>query len=115
MNKDLTLLFSTVILSLSMGYSQSNTAKYQEILDNAHKKGLPAIVALVKDADGIEWRGKSGVSNIENDTPLDINQSFRLASISKIFTSIVILQLVDENKLSLSDTISKYLRSRNTK
>lgn len=109
MNKDLTLLFSTVILSLSMGYSQSNTAKYQKILDNAHKKGLPAIVALVKDSDGTEWRGKSGVSNIENDTPLDTNQNFRLASISKIFTSLVILQLVDENKLSLTDTISKYL------
>lgn len=109
MNKDLTLLFLPVILSLSMVYSQSNTTIYQEILDNAHKEGLPAIVALVKDANGSEWRGKSGVSNIENGIPIDVNQSFRLASISKIFTSLVILQLVDENKLSLSDTISKYL------
>lgn len=109
MKKICTLIYFSAMFALNVVYSQSNTAKYQEILDNAHKEGLPAIVALVNDADGTEWRGKSGVSNIENGTPIDVNQSFRLASISKIFTSAVILQLVDENKLSLSDTISKYL------
>jgi D-alanyl-D-alanine carboxypeptidase len=109
MNKISTLLYLSVMLVANVVYPQSNNDKYQEVLDNAHKEGLPAIVALIKDAEGNEWRGKSGFTSIENATPLKINQSFRIASISKIVTSIVILQLVDENKLSLSDTISKYL------
>jgi len=88
---------------------QTRRGKYQGVINDAHKNGLPAIVALVQSQDKKEWKGKSGVSNIENSTPLDIDQSFRLASISKIFTSVVILQLIDEKKIALSDTISKYL------
>ena len=97
------------ILAINTVYTQSNADKYQKILNNAHNNGLPAIVALVQSSDGKEWRGKSGVSNIEHSTPLDLDQSFRLASISKIFTSVVVLQLIDEKRLKLSDTISNYL------
>jgi len=109
MNKIWVLLFLANISSINAVYTQSNDNKYQEILDNAQRNGLPAIVALVQSPGEKEWRGKSGFSNIKNAIPLNVNQSFRIASISKIFTSIVILQLVDENRLSLSDTISKYL------
>lgn len=73
------------------------------------KNGLPAIVALVQSSSDKKWKGKSGFSNLENSTPLGINQSFRIASITKIFTSVVVLQLIDENKLNLTDAISKYL------
>jgi len=109
MRKIALLLFLLAVLSNNLIYAQSKAKKYQEILDNAQKNGLPAIVAYVQSQDKNEWRGKSGVSSIENPTLIDINQSFRIASISKIFTSMVILQLIDEKKLSLSDTISKYL------
>ena len=88
---------------------QTKRDKYQSVINDAHKNGLPAIVALVQSQDEKEWKGKSGVSNVEDSMLLDIDQSFRLASISKIFTSVVILQLIDEKKLALSDTISKYL------
>lgn len=109
MNKIWCLLFLASLLSVNSLYSQSKGDKYQEILGKAHDSGLPSITAIVQSPGEKEWRGKSGVGNIENAIPIDINQTFRLASISKIFTSIVILQLVDENKVKLTDSISKYL------
>lgn len=111
MSKICYLLFLVALLSVNPLYSQSKGDKYKEILEEAHTNGVPAITAIVQSPGEKEWRGKSGVENIENATPIDINQTFRLASISKIFTSIIILQLVDENKVKLSDSISKYLDS----
>ncbi|WP_323758105.1 serine hydrolase domain-containing protein [Roseivirga sp.] len=108
MNKIWPMLLAAT-LSVNTLYAQSNSDRYQEILDEAQRNGLPGIAALVQSPGEKEWRGKSGFRNIENAIPLDINQNFRLASISKIFTSIIVLQLVDENSIKLSDSISKYL------
>lgn len=109
MNNIWSLLFLAAMLSVNVLHSQSKGDKYQKILEEAHKNGVPGITALVQSPGEKEWRGKSGVRDIENAIPLDINETFRLASISKVFTSIVILQLVDENRVKLSDSISKYL------
>ncbi len=109
MSKNCVLTFLLVMSSINAVYTQPNVNKYQEILNSATKNGLPAIVALIQSPNEKEWKGKSGVSNIENAIPLNINESFRLASITKIFTAIIILQLVDQKKIGLSDNISKYL------
>jgi D-alanyl-D-alanine carboxypeptidase len=94
--------------SISKIYAQQKEDMYQKILDEAANNGLPAVVALVQSTNKEVWKGKAGVSNVENSELLSIEQSFRLASVTKIFTSIVVLQLVDENKISLTDTISMY-------
>jgi len=103
------LLLVLVLLAINPISAQSSDDKYQEILDKAHKNGLPAIVVSVKPANESAWIGKAGVSNLESSSPLDIDQSFRLASISKIFTSVVVFQLMDEDRIVLSDPISKFI------
>ena len=106
--RHIALIVISLLVSIAV-YSQSNALRYQEILDHAVAKGLPAITVLVKTPNGVEWRGKSGVKRVEDSIAIEVNQSFRIASITKIFTSIIILQMLDEGKLKLSDTISKYL------
>jgi len=49
-----------------------------------------------------------GISDLDSKTPISENQLFRIGSITKTFTAISILQLADENKLSLDDTLNKY-------
>ncbi len=51
----------------------------------------------------------SGFSNNSSKEELTIDHSFRIASVSKVFTATVILQLVEENNLSLNDLITEYL------
>lgn len=97
------------ILSINNIHCQTNSNKYQEILDRATQNGLPAIAALIQASGESEWKGSSGFSSVEEAIPLDINQSFRLASITKIFTTLVVLQLVDEQKIKLTDNIALYL------
>lgn len=106
------ILWAMVVLPLfvtATARAQSKANQYQEILDRAHSDGIPAIAALIQSAEGQEWKGTAGVRNIEDGAPFAIDQSFRLASISKIFTAMIALQLADEKALQLLDPISEYL------
>ncbi len=47
-----------------------------------------------------------GLSNLESGQPIVSASNFRLASITKQFTAFSILQLIDQNKLSLENTIT---------
>jgi len=49
-----------------------------------------------------------GLSDIKRKKLMDVTQTFRIGSNTKTFTSTVILQLVDEGKLKLSDKLDKY-------
>ena len=70
---------------------------------------IPGIVALVVDnKKGINWLYKAGVSDIPQNLPMDESYTFRIGSNTKTMTGTVLLQLVDEGKLKLSDTLSKY-------
>ncbi|MDD4604138.1 MAG: serine hydrolase [Bacteroidales bacterium] len=70
---------------------------------------IPGLVALVVDHKrGINWLYAAGVSNKETKAPMNVNHTFRIASCTKTFTLTVLLQLVDERKVSLDDKLSKY-------
>jgi CubicO group peptidase (beta-lactamase class C family) len=52
----------------------------------------------------------SGFASIEEDAPpIDMNSIFRLASSTKIFTSILTLQCVERGQIGLDNTVYKYL------
>jgi CubicO group peptidase (beta-lactamase class C family) len=56
------------------------------------------------------YKASFGYANIEKKIPLDINSEFQLASTSKTFTAIAILQLYEQGKLSLDDDLEKYFK-----
>jgi D-alanyl-D-alanine carboxypeptidase len=49
-----------------------------------------------------------GKANLETGEQRGLGQSFRIASITKTFTAMAVLQLVDEGKLKTSDKLSKW-------
>src|SRR5215216_670163 len=65
---------------------------------------------------GIKKNGKIllekayGLANIELNVPATIHSVYYLNSISKMFTAISVMQLVEEGKLSLDDPIGKWLQ-----
>ncbi|NCA74694.1 MAG: class A beta-lactamase-related serine hydrolase [Alphaproteobacteria bacterium] len=70
---------------------------------------VPGVVALVVDRKkGIDWLYSTGVRDIPNNLPSDGNLVFRIGSVTKTLTITVLLQLVGEGKLNLSDKLSKF-------
>ncbi|HET8928628.1 MAG TPA: serine hydrolase domain-containing protein [Microbacterium sp.] len=51
----------------------------------------------------------SGVSDITTQTPLEPDMQFKIASQTKSFTGVLVLQLVSEGKVGLDDTISTWI------
>ena len=65
--------------------------------------------ALVAGSEGVLFKKGYGSANFEWDIPNMPDTKFRLGSITKQFTSMLVMQLVQEGKLKLDGKISDYL------
>lgn len=68
--------------------------------------GLSA--AIVHDQDVI-WKGAFGFADLEKKTPARPDTIYSICSISKLFTSIAVMQQRDAGKLRLDDPVAKHL------
>lgn len=79
--------------------------------------GVPAVtVGVVHDQETV-WTKGFGYADPERRIPAEPSTIFRIASISKLFTSIAVMKLRDEGKLRLDDPITVHLpwyKIRNT-
>lgn len=64
---------------------------------------------LVSQGGKVIYKKAIGMANIELKSPNGIDTKYRLASVSKQFTAMLILQLVQQGKLDLNAPISTYL------
>ena len=70
---------------------------------------LPGVtVAIVKDQQ-LVWSKGYGYADVENKVPMKDGSLCSICSISKLFTSIAIMQLWEQGKLRLDDSVSMYL------
>jgi CubicO group peptidase (beta-lactamase class C family) len=65
-------------------------------------------VGVVLDQELI-WKKGYGYSNVEGEVPADENTIYSICSISKLFTSIGVMQLRDQGKLRLKDPVADHL------
>lgn len=85
------------------------TTKIQEVLALAHKYRQFNGSALVAQGGKIIYRSAFGMANMEWGIPNTPETKFRLGSITKQFTSMLTLQLVEQGKIKLDAKITDYL------
>src|SRR4030095_5923072 len=73
----------------------------------AEKNKAMGSLTIAKDGHVLYTRA-IGYSQINPKKPLTVASRFRIASITKTFTAVMILQLVEEGKLKLTDTLDKF-------
>ena len=88
-------------------------ATLEDTLDNYMNTNIsdndPGIAILVMK-DGVTiYSGEKGLANKTSKQAITANTSFKLASMSKLFTAIAIMQLREQGLLSPSDTMQTYL------
>ena len=72
-------------------------------------KDLPgAAIVVLKDGAVVHARAY-GLASVELAVPNTTRTKFRLASVSKSFTALAVLQLVEQGRLRLDDTLDKYV------
>jgi methyl acetate hydrolase len=85
-------------------------AALSRVLSQAVERGdTPAVVGLVVDRRGVLFEGAAGKLNPSQPDALPANAIFNIASMTKPVTSVAIMMLVEQGKLSIDDPVSKYL------
>jgi D-alanyl-D-alanine carboxypeptidase len=85
-------------------------ARLQKTLDRyAATYRLPGASVTITWADGRSWTGVTGYADVKARRPVTPGTVFAIASMSKTFTSALILGLVDDRKLSLDTKVATLL------
>ncbi|MEV7060675.1 serine hydrolase domain-containing protein [Streptomyces microflavus] len=77
-------------------------------LESAMTNGAPGAMARYSGPDGVKERAV-GVRDRESGAAMDTQARFRIGSVSKTFSSVVLLQLVQEDRLELDAPVNTYL------
>ncbi len=96
---------------LSAGHAQTlDQAKLDQFLQRiAEKNKGMGSLTLTRDGEVLYTRSFGyGEITANGKRPLTAETKFRIASITKTFTAVMIFQLIEQEKLRLSDTLDKY-------
>ena len=111
-----TYIFHIVFLfSCFMSLAQStknetdfDKAPMDKIILNSGENNFTGNLSLFQNGSQI-YNNSTGFKDRKNETPIDEQTRFRIGSISKIFTAVMIMQLIEQNKLSLESRLSEFI------
>lgn len=76
--------------------------------DQYAKDTLASVTVGVVSGPNLIWTKSYGLANIKRSIPANKQSIYRIGSITKQFTAIMLLQLVNEGKAHLDDPVEKY-------
>jgi CubicO group peptidase (beta-lactamase class C family) len=101
---------------LPAGETAGNTGKYGDAIKKfedfvkermVFDRAVGLSVGFMKD--DFTWAKGFGYADLENKTPARAESSYRMASITKTFTAIAVLQLVEKGKINLDAEVQEYV------
>lgn len=109
----LLIVFVAAVCVCSQKQKERNeiSKKLQTLVDsmiNAEGEYPIHNVVLLVHSPKIKWKGASGMADGKTEV-MTADHKIKIASIGKVFTATVILQLIEEGYLDLEDTIDKFL------
>jgi CubicO group peptidase (beta-lactamase class C family) len=100
----------TVVKPETVGLSSERLARLDRVLKQyTDAKQIPGSVALVARHGKIAFLKSYGMSNLETGTPMQNDGMFRIASMSKIITSVAVMMLYEDGYFLLNDPVSKFI------
>lgn len=111
-----TALTISIILGLgTILFSQTDKKDKQIVneidsyLSGQFGNNQPGCAILVAKKGQVLYKKGFGLANMEWNIPIGTNTVFQIGSVTKLFTALGIMQLAEKRKLSLKDSIQKYI------
>jgi CubicO group peptidase (beta-lactamase class C family) len=102
------VLFITVLLPTIL-FTQGKATEINKLMQTYLDQGRFNGTILVAENGDVIFKKGYGLANMEWDIPNRSDTKFRIASVTKQFTSMLIMQLVEEGKIKLDGKITDYI------
>jgi CubicO group peptidase (beta-lactamase class C family) len=108
------ILFSGILLAAGPVFAQDAVKDAEKILDATaatviENLKIPGLAVAVSMPDGKIIEKYYGKANIEYNASVDKDTVFQIGSLSKTFTALAIMILKEQGKLSVNDSITKFI------
>jgi CubicO group peptidase (beta-lactamase class C family) len=104
--------FYFLLFNCSFGQTLADNDLNKEVdslVSPQFKQNEPGVSILIARKGNIVYQKAFGSANVELNVSMQPDMVFRIGSITKQFTAISILLLVEQRKISLQDSIQKYI------
>lgn len=90
--------------------SKADVARYaQRLMTTIYRADAPGAAVLIARGDNVLFRSALGLADVKSGAKLSADSVFRIGSVSKQFAAAGLLKLVEAGKVSLDDSLSKYV------
>ena len=99
-----------LVSSLFAPLSHAIQSPFDEILACHTSNSAPGVAVRLEQSGKVIYNGVAGLANIKNKQQLKLDDVFQIGSVSKQFTAAAILQLAEQDKLKLSNTLGEFIK-----
>ncbi|MBO4622207.1 MAG: beta-lactamase family protein [Paludibacteraceae bacterium] len=103
------IVFVNVIVSCSRTSVAPEVRELDSICCGLFPAGEPGASVLVMRHDSVLFNCSYGLADMQTRQPITDSTSFCIASVSKQFTSVALLQLAEQGRLSLNDAVAQHM------
>src|SRR4051794_3653553 len=90
--------------------SAAAVAELQKLVEEeAADKRLPAVSIALIDDQKVVWAAGFGFQDRDRKVPATAETVYRVGSVSKLFTDVAVMQLVEEGKIDIDAPVAKYI------
>lgn len=90
--------------------AQFNTGKMDSVLRQLDKHDKAMMTIAMTENNATICEGYTGYADVEKKIKNNVYTQFRIGSISKLFTAVLVMQLVEEKKIKLENKLSEYIK-----
>lgn len=108
------IIFCLFITQFTFGQNKQEKALLKQVdnyVSDNHTRYSPGCAVLIAKNGNIVFEKGYGSANLELNVRVQPETVFRIGSITKQFTAIAILQLVEKGKIALDDSIQKFIKN----
>jgi D-alanyl-D-alanine carboxypeptidase len=114
------ILFVSILITSITAFGQAslfmnNSKNVDSLFRSVYTDDLPGASVAIVDCGKVIFKKSYGAREINSKEKISSSTNFNIASLTKQFTAIAILQLAEKNKLSLSDKLSIFFPEMNAK
>ncbi|MFH1118350.1 MAG: serine hydrolase [Bacteroidota bacterium] len=105
----ISIFFALLTGALSVVSAQKSDTDFDKLIGSQYKPAEPGATVLIARKGDVIYRKAFGMANLELGVPMQPEMVFEIGSMTKQFTAVSLLMLMEQGKINLTDEITKFI------